>query len=121
MGGKLLTNLLKETVSYRAWNMLDETYIMNDVKEKLCYVSLDFEREINAAKSVHHTEQSRAEQDACMQRRRTRWVASLSLRVLRCAPLTCTAFCFAFLPAPGALVKWAIKSVANTCYLMGAL
>lgn len=50
VGGKLLTNYLKETVSFRAWNMQDETWIINDVKEKLCYVSTDFEREIHAAK-----------------------------------------------------------------------
>lgn len=35
---------------------MDETYIMNDVKEKLCYVSTDFERELQAARSVRtHT------------------------------------------------------------------
>lgn len=33
-----------------AWNMMDETWIINDVKEKLCYVSTDFERELQAAK-----------------------------------------------------------------------
>ena len=52
IGGKLLTNYLKELVSFRAWNMMDETWILNDVKEKCCYVSTDFEREIQAAKSV---------------------------------------------------------------------
>jgi len=50
VGGKLLTNYLKEITSYRQWNMMDETYIMNDVKEQCCYVSTDFERELNAAK-----------------------------------------------------------------------
>ncbi|GBG92461.1 hypothetical protein CBR_g55542 [Chara braunii] len=39
LGGKVLTNYLKELVSYRAWNVMDETYIMEDVKEKLCFVS----------------------------------------------------------------------------------
>jgi len=53
VGGKLLTNYLKECVSYRAFNMSDETYVINDVKEKLSYVSLDFERELAAAKSAH--------------------------------------------------------------------
>lgn len=42
VGGKLLTNYLKEIVSYRAWNMMDETHLMDDIKRKLCYVSLDF-------------------------------------------------------------------------------
>lgn len=35
---------------FSAWNMMDETWIINDVKEKLCYVSTDFERELNAAR-----------------------------------------------------------------------
>lgn len=38
---------------HSAWNMMDETWIINDVKEKLCYVSTDFERELQAARSVH--------------------------------------------------------------------
>eukprot|EP00501_MAST-03F_sp_TOSAG23-6_P002198 GSMAST32.ASY1.ANO1.2298.1 assembled CDS len=48
VGGKFLTNYLKELVSYRAYNMQDETHIMNDVKEKLCFCSqmpnIDFSR-----------------------------------------------------------------------------
>lgn len=46
VGGKLLTNYLTEITSYRAWNMMDETHLMNDIKEKLCYVSLDFLRDL---------------------------------------------------------------------------
>lgn len=46
VGGKLLTNYLKETVSYRQWNMMDEFQLMNDAKEALCYVALDFEAEM---------------------------------------------------------------------------
>ncbi|KAK7462277.1 Actin-related protein 6 [Stygiomarasmius scandens] len=42
VGGKLLTNQLKELVSFRHWNMMDETFIMNDVKEMCCYVSENF-------------------------------------------------------------------------------
>lgn len=42
LGGKALTNLLKEMVSFRSLNMMDETVIMNAVKERLCYVSLSF-------------------------------------------------------------------------------
>jgi len=48
VGGKLLTNQLKELVSFRQWNMMDETYIMNDVKESCCYVSTDFKKDIEA-------------------------------------------------------------------------
>ena len=46
VGGKLLTNHLKQVVSYRAYNVMDETHLINDVKERLCYVSLDFETEL---------------------------------------------------------------------------
>lgn len=42
LGGKALTNYLKETVSFRSWNMMDETVIINAVKERLCFVSLNY-------------------------------------------------------------------------------
>ena len=42
IGGKFLTNYLKEVVSYRQYNMMDETYLINKVKELTCYVSQDF-------------------------------------------------------------------------------
>ncbi|BBN03542.1 actin-related protein 6 [Marchantia polymorpha subsp. ruderalis] len=51
LGGKALTNYLKELVSYRAWNMMDETYIMEDVKEKLCLCSLDTAADLDVARS----------------------------------------------------------------------
>ncbi|EPQ54631.1 actin-like protein Arp6 [Gloeophyllum trabeum ATCC 11539] len=47
VGGKLLTNRLKELVSFRQWNMMDETYIMNEVKESCCYVSVDYRRDLD--------------------------------------------------------------------------
>ncbi|KAF4590261.1 Actin- protein 6 [Pleurotus pulmonarius] len=50
VGGKLLTNHLKELVSFRQWNMMDETYIMNDVKESCCYVSVDFRQDLEACR-----------------------------------------------------------------------
>ncbi|KAG5564411.1 hypothetical protein RHGRI_000560 [Rhododendron griersonianum] len=50
LGGKALTNYLKELVSYRAVNVMDETFIMDDVKEKLCFVSLDVARDLQVAR-----------------------------------------------------------------------
>ncbi|TYJ25331.1 hypothetical protein E1A91_A07G042600v1 [Gossypium mustelinum] len=50
LGGKALTNYLKELVSYRAINVMDETLLMDDVKEKLCFVSLDVERDLQFAR-----------------------------------------------------------------------
>lgn len=38
IGGRTITNLLKEWVSYRQWNMMDETALVNEAKEALCYV-----------------------------------------------------------------------------------
>ncbi|KAJ1977186.1 Actin- protein 6 [Dimargaris xerosporica] len=51
VGGKLLTNYLKETVSFRQWNMMDETALMNHVKETCCFVSADLEHNLNTCKS----------------------------------------------------------------------
>ncbi|EOY31119.1 Actin-related protein 6 isoform 3 [Theobroma cacao] len=50
LGGKALTNYLKELVSYRSVNVMDETFIMDDVKEKLCFVSVDVERDLQVAR-----------------------------------------------------------------------
>ncbi|KAJ7294328.1 hypothetical protein O6H91_10G109500 [Diphasiastrum complanatum] len=50
LGGKALTNYLKELVSYRAWNMMDETYLMEDVKEKLCFCSTDVPFDLNVSR-----------------------------------------------------------------------
>ncbi|KAJ2449533.1 Actin- protein 6 [Coemansia sp. RSA 2336] len=50
VGGRLLTNYLKETVSFRYWDMMDETFIMNIVKEKCCFVSRDFKRDLEATR-----------------------------------------------------------------------
>ena len=46
IGGKIMTNHLKQVVSYRAYNVMDETHLINDIKERLCYVSLDFGAEL---------------------------------------------------------------------------
>ncbi|XP_021277335.1 actin-related protein 6 [Herrania umbratica] len=50
LGGKALTNYLKELVSYRSVNVMDETFIMDDVKEKLCFVSVDVDRDLQVAR-----------------------------------------------------------------------
>mmetsp|Transcript_26457 Transcript_26457/g.41004 ORF Transcript_26457/g.41004 Transcript_26457/m.41004 type:complete len:618 (-) Transcript_26457:333-2186(-) len=51
VGGKLLTNHLKEVISYRQWNMMDEFMLINDVKEKLCFVSTNVDDELRKARS----------------------------------------------------------------------
>ncbi|KAJ1965188.1 Actin- protein 6 [Dipsacomyces acuminosporus] len=52
IGGRLLTNYMKETVSFRYWDMMDETYIMNAVKEKCCFVSQDFYKDLERARGA---------------------------------------------------------------------
>ncbi|KAI0770071.1 actin-like protein Arp6 [Fomes fomentarius] len=51
VGGKLLTNQLKETVSYRQWNMMEETHIMNEIKEACCFVSEDFAQDLETCRA----------------------------------------------------------------------
>ena len=46
VGGKLLTNDLKHLVSVRHYNMNDETYLMNEIKEAVCFVSSNFKRDL---------------------------------------------------------------------------
>ncbi|XP_028307095.1 actin-related protein 6 isoform X1 [Gouania willdenowi] len=49
VGGKLLTNHLKEIISYRQLHVMDETHVINQVKEDVCYVSQDFLRDMELA------------------------------------------------------------------------
>ncbi|ETW81470.1 hypothetical protein HETIRDRAFT_318154 [Heterobasidion irregulare TC 32-1] len=51
VGGKLLTNQLKELASFRQWNMMDETYIVNEVKETCCYVSNQFSADLEICRT----------------------------------------------------------------------
>ena len=52
IGGKLLTNYLKELVSYRQWNMMDEFVLMNQVKEQLCFVSNDLVKDLEEGRKL---------------------------------------------------------------------
>ncbi len=58
IGGKLLTNYLKELVSYRQWNMMDEFVLINQVKEQLCYVSMDVMKDLTAANKYNRVSRS---------------------------------------------------------------
>ncbi|EJF63272.1 actin-like protein ARP6 [Dichomitus squalens LYAD-421 SS1] len=53
VGGKLLTNQLKENVSYRQWNMMEETHIMNEIKEACCFVSEDFAADLETCRMAN--------------------------------------------------------------------
>lgn len=49
VGGKLLTNQLMNTVSKRQWNVMDEFQVVNEMKEQMCFVSMEFEKEMKKA------------------------------------------------------------------------
>lgn len=46
IGGKLLTNKLKEIVSLRYLDMKNEYRLMTEIKEQMCYVSKQFQKDI---------------------------------------------------------------------------
>jgi actin-related protein 6 len=49
VGGKLLTNLLMETLSYKEVNMRGEGFIVNQIKESLSFVSTQFMDDLEVA------------------------------------------------------------------------
>ena len=51
VGGKLLTNHLKEIISYRQLHVLDETHVMNGCKEDCCYVTRDWDADVRVARA----------------------------------------------------------------------
>ncbi|KAK2594276.1 Actin-related protein 6 [Conoideocrella luteorostrata] len=46
VGGKLLTNYLARLLSLRHFDMRNETYIVNEMKEAACYVTTDFKSDL---------------------------------------------------------------------------
>ncbi|KOS19964.1 Actin-related protein 6 [Escovopsis weberi] len=48
VGGKLLTNYMARLVSLRHFDVRNESYIVNDIKEQACFVSLDFPADLDS-------------------------------------------------------------------------
>lgn len=46
IGGRLLTNYLKEILSIRHYNLINEEHLVNEAKEKICFVSNDFKYDL---------------------------------------------------------------------------
>lgn len=46
VGGKFMTNYLTRLLSLRHYDMRNDTYIVNEIKEKSCYISLDFKGDL---------------------------------------------------------------------------
>ncbi|KKY17564.1 putative actin family protein [Phaeomoniella chlamydospora] len=47
-GGKHLTNMLKEIVSTRHYDLHQDTHLVNDIKERTCFVSQNFNSDLEA-------------------------------------------------------------------------
>jgi actin-related protein 6 len=64
IGGKFLTNYLKEIISIRHYNLMDETYLTNEVKETVCFVSDGFSRDLDQTwKGGGKTKRAKASED----------------------------------------------------------
>ena len=48
-----MTNYLKELVSYRAYNMMEDTYLMNRIKQELCFVSSDLMNDLRKSSEAN--------------------------------------------------------------------
>ncbi|KAM4062706.1 actin domain-containing protein [Hirsutella rhossiliensis] len=48
VGGKVLTNYLTRLISMRHFDMRNDTYIVNEMKEQVCFVSADFKADLEA-------------------------------------------------------------------------
>lgn len=49
-GGKAMTNHFKELVSYRSLHLMDETYLVESIKDLLCFVSSDVNLDLKLSK-----------------------------------------------------------------------
>ena len=48
IGGRLLTNYLKETITFRYLNVSNDFQTLNNIKEQLCFISQDFNKDIKS-------------------------------------------------------------------------
>lgn len=46
IGGKLLTNYMKEQISYRYFDMTEETWLVNHIREQACHISQSFLKDL---------------------------------------------------------------------------
>lgn len=53
VGGKVLTNLLKDMISYRHLNVMQETYLVNLIKHDMCCVASDLHEYLERAQCAH--------------------------------------------------------------------
>lgn len=59
VGGKALTNHLKEIISYRQMNVMDETYVINQCKEDVCFVAANIDEKLKQCEQNRHNKIAR--------------------------------------------------------------
>ncbi|ODV82979.1 hypothetical protein CANARDRAFT_107451 [[Candida] arabinofermentans NRRL YB-2248] len=52
IGGKFLNGYLREVISFRHYNVMDELLLVNDIKEKVCYISDDYDLSLKKIKEI---------------------------------------------------------------------
>ena len=50
VGGKLLTNRLKQVLSQRQFDLSNETHVVNQIREDCCYAALDIRKDAALSK-----------------------------------------------------------------------
>jgi len=55
LGGKQLTNYLKELISLRHYGLMDDPYLVSQIKEDACFVSQDFKHDTEFAWKGHRS------------------------------------------------------------------
>ncbi|CCH46221.1 Actin, cytoplasmic 2 [Wickerhamomyces ciferrii] len=50
IGGRFLSGVLREMVSFRHYNVTDETILVNNIKEKSCFVTMDYNESLKKIK-----------------------------------------------------------------------
>ncbi|KAL8725301.1 MAG: hypothetical protein Q9166_007450 [cf. Caloplaca sp. 2 TL-2023] len=63
VGGKLLTNYLKELLSIRHYNLINEEHLVNEAKEKICFVSNDFRNDLERTWKGTSKKRTKSEED----------------------------------------------------------
>ncbi|EEB08536.2 actin-like protein Arp6 [Schizosaccharomyces japonicus yFS275] len=52
LGGRFLTNYLKEIISYRKFNMMKDFYLVNEIKEATCFVSQNLKKDMEMGRRL---------------------------------------------------------------------
>ncbi|KAH3675466.1 hypothetical protein WICMUC_002755 [Wickerhamomyces mucosus] len=61
IGGRFLSGVLREQISFRHYNVTDETVLINNIKEASCFVTLDYNESLKKIKSLKTNKNAHSE------------------------------------------------------------